>query len=81
MHLLMSGVEKLVKPHICLSDLDPPDIQALQGGGFQMLPQRDSAGRAIGVGVPFFNRSNSVKSNVSFVGIALSHYFNHSFFF
>lgn len=44
--LNLFGSEKLVKD-IELSDLDEYDMEALQSGGFQVLPKRDLAGRNV----------------------------------
>ena len=44
--LELFGADKLVKD-IELSDFDPYDMEALRSGGFQVLPQKDRAGRPI----------------------------------
>jgi hypothetical protein len=40
------GAEKLTKD-IVLADLDPDDIAALETGFYQVLPEKDSAGRKV----------------------------------
>jgi hypothetical protein len=40
------GAEKLTKD-IVLADLDPDDIAALESGVYQMLPEKDCAGRKV----------------------------------
>jgi hypothetical protein len=40
------GAEKLTK-NIVLADLDPDDIAALESGFYQVLPEKDSAGRKV----------------------------------
>mmetsp|Transcript_40007 Transcript_40007/g.61477 ORF Transcript_40007/g.61477 Transcript_40007/m.61477 type:complete len:383 (-) Transcript_40007:315-1463(-) len=44
--LHLFGEEKLVKD-IQISDLDEDDMEALESGGFQVLPERDLAGRSV----------------------------------
>lgn len=44
--LNLFGEDKLVKD-IEVSDLDEDDMEALASGGFQVLPQRDLAGRSV----------------------------------
>jgi hypothetical protein len=44
--IYLFGEEKLVKD-IQISDLDEYDMEALESGGFQVLPERDLAGRSV----------------------------------
>jgi hypothetical protein len=44
--LELFGQDRLCRP-ILLSDLDQYDMEALESGGFQILPQKDRAGRPI----------------------------------
>jgi hypothetical protein len=52
------GVEKLTKD-IVLADLDPDDIAALDTGFYQVLPEKDCAGRNV---VCFFPKLRAVRT-------------------
>ncbi len=62
--LNLFGIEKLVK-NIELSDLDEYDMEALQSGGFQVLPKRDLAGRNVLFGRYTAMRYREIKNMVS----------------
>lgn len=63
--LKLFGVEKLVKD-IEVSDLDEFDMEALRSGGFQVLPQRDLAGRSVLFGRYTAMRYREINNMVSF---------------
>jgi hypothetical protein len=65
------GSDKLVKD-IELSDLDEYDMEALQSGGFQVLPKRDLAGRNVLFGRYTAMRYREIKNMVSQVEPDLS---------
>jgi hypothetical protein len=58
------GREKLVKD-IELSDLDEYDMEALESGGFQVLPKRDLAGRNVLFGRYTAMKYREIKNMVS----------------
>lgn len=58
------GTEKLVK-NIELSDLNEDDMEALESGGFQVLPKRDLAGRNVLFGRYTAMRFREIKNMVS----------------
>lgn len=62
--LNLFGVDKLVKD-IELSDLDEYDREALESGGFQVLPKRDLAGRNVLFGRYTAMRYREIKNMVS----------------
>jgi hypothetical protein len=72
--IMLFGPEKLAKD-IKLDDLDEGDVACLESGLIQVLPSRDSAGRAILVWSPSLkNRKSSVMNRVSLRGSSLSGY-------
>jgi hypothetical protein len=58
------GADKLTKD-IVLADLDPDDIATLENGSFQVLPEKDSAGRKVFFLFPKLRVSRSIQSVVS----------------
>jgi hypothetical protein len=62
---ILFGKDKLVKD-IELSDLDEYDMEALESGGFQVLPKRDLAGRNVLFGRYTAMRYRDINNMVSF---------------
>jgi hypothetical protein len=58
------GAEKLTKD-IVLADLDPDDIAALESGSFQVLPEKDSAGRKVFCNFPQLRVGRTAQNKVS----------------
>jgi hypothetical protein len=58
------GAEKLTKD-IVLADLDPDDIVALESGSFQVLPEKDSAGRKVFCTFPHVSAGWTTQNKVS----------------
>ena len=61
--LFLFGEEKLCKD-IALADLSAEDMKSLRAGFFQLLPQRDRAGRVVGLILPNFQ---TYKHHTNFV--------------
>lgn len=72
------GPDKLVKDIELASDFDEHDMEALESGGFQILPERDRAGRPILFGrytlMKYRQAKNMVSSNGA-VGVSESYSF------
>ena len=58
------GADKLTKD-ITLDDLDPDDIAVLERGVYQVLPEKDCAGRKVICFFPKFNVNSMIKNLVS----------------
>jgi hypothetical protein len=58
------GADKLTKD-ITLNDLDPDDIAALEGGCYQVLPEKDSAGRKVFCYFPKLRMTRTSRNAVS----------------
>jgi hypothetical protein len=58
------GAEKLTKD-IVLADLDPDDIAALEKGFYQVLPEKDSAGRKVFFFFPKLRVVRTIQNQVS----------------
>ena len=58
------GADKLTKD-ITLDDLDPDDIAALENGFFQLLPEKDCAGRKVFCVFPKLKVIRTIKNAVS----------------
>ena len=62
--LALFGADLLTRP-LTLEDLDADDIACLRSGYFQILPQRDTTGRAVLVNVQgMFQRSYKLALNM-----------------
>ena len=58
------GADKLAKD-ITLDDLDPDDIAALERGVYQVLPEKDCAGRKVVFFIPKLKVSRTIQNMVS----------------
>jgi hypothetical protein len=61
--LKLFGPKPLAR-ELLLTDLDQDDMVLLRSGYNSILPLRDSAGRVIAVGIPFFRRESTLKIRV-----------------
>jgi hypothetical protein len=61
--LKLFGPKPLAR-ELLLTDLDKDDMILLRSGYNSILPLRDSAGRVVAVGIPFFRRESTLKIRV-----------------